>query len=86
MSWLQYHLKMVCFGLGNKNKWCTHCADGGLELGWMVLVGFLDTAFKVGCTGVHAYVTSGLYHCHPPVVTLALPVGFLTKDPVQGPL
>lgn len=54
----QYHLKMVCFGLGNTNKWCTHCADGGLELGWMVQVGLFDTAFKVGCTGVHACVTS----------------------------
>lgn len=51
---------MVCFGLGNKNKWRTHCVDGGLELGLMVQVGLFDTASKVGCTGVHAYVTSRL--------------------------
>lgn len=52
---------MVCYGLGNKNKWGTHCADGGLELTWIVQVSLFDTAFKVGCTGVHAYVTSGLF-------------------------
>lgn len=85
MSWLQYHLKMVHYGLGNKNKPYTHGSDGGLELGWVVQVRLFDTAFKIGCSRSCDQCATR-YHCHPPVVTLALPVGFLPKDLLQGPL
>lgn len=59
---------------------------GNLGFGWIAQVGLFDITLRGVCIAGHAFRLAGvtLYHHHPPVVTLELPVGFLTKDLFLG--
>lgn len=64
-----------------------HVARRVAGFGWIVQVGLGDIAFRGSCIAGHGYVLRGYsppLPSNPPVATLELPVGFLTRELFLG--